>query len=871
MTKNQIADALNKLFLEDGERIVFWQDAECTFAEDFGALDLGAVVKWRLDEHGPLATKVEVERNQPDAQFLLYAPFPQPGVHEDWLLDIRRYAKEFSADRASLVLNGLGLHRIQMVPYINDHLDFFNAQSRLQQVAKLVQPGDRESELDLKILAVLSRAEYAQLDAVALSLFSGFESLLGETGFHFENPHWQETSKYRMDEAFWRFARRHWGYDVEKPSLRDLFIRLTITHFHQHFQATGTNGFPESLDRFLLPEGPHRVNASVFVSNWMQNGKYAKLYERLAAEVQTELSIEQLVADFSAAQLLGADTFEVFEKRIIIDTLEDVLAGGQTSFAAAQNTIDQRLDRYWCASPGKSYARIYDALASSLVLFRLKEKFPDGFKHDSAAAMFGAYTDELFRFDQAYRGVYAAAMQVKHGVDVLKNRLLPAVENFYRNSYLPALAVAWGKQIEKELLADWRIDGIPSQTEFYRRYVAPILAERETSRAYVIVSDALRYEVAEEINRLVNQEDRIASEPSAMLGILPSCTRLGMAALLPHTTFTISGKGDPVLDGMVVTSGNRGDVLRKAEPASKVIKADDLLEMTTKQGREFVKGTRVVYIYHDRIDAIGDKQATEEKTFEAVAQSVDELKRLIEYIHVCLNGTRIVLTADHGFIFQMGDLDVTDKSPWDSSGCVMESKKRYVIGTDLTDQASAWKISLGSILGDACDVEVAVPKGFQRFHFAGGAKFVHGGPLLPEVVVPVLKLRALKGKAAEGGKAAKVGVQVLDTNRKVSNNRQRFSFLQVEKVAGKTLPRTLRVGFYSKDAQLISDEPVLTFDSSSDQLQDRQRDVLITIRTGNYSKSEDYFLAMTDDETGAEYRKIPYRINLGIMDDFGSW
>jgi hypothetical protein len=116
-----------------------------------------------------------------------------------------------------------------------------------------------------------------------------------------------------------------------------------------------------------------------------------------------------------------------------------------------------------------------------------------------------------------------------------------------------------------------------------------------------------------------------------------------------------------------------------------------------------------------------------------------------------------------------------------------------------------------------------------------------------------------------------VDVQILDTNRKVSNNRQRFSFIQTAKVEGKTLPRTLRVGFYSKDGHLISDEPVLTFDSASDQMQDRQRNVMITVKAGTYSKTDDYYLVMTDDDTGAEYMKIRYHISLGIMDEFGSW
>ena len=49
MTKNQIADTPNKLFLEDGERIVFWEGADGAFVDDFDELN-DAVKR----EHCPL-------------------------------------------------------------------------------------------------------------------------------------------------------------------------------------------------------------------------------------------------------------------------------------------------------------------------------------------------------------------------------------------------------------------------------------------------------------------------------------------------------------------------------------------------------------------------------------------------------------------------------------------------------------------------------------------------------------------------------------------------------------------------------------------------------------------------------------------------
>ncbi len=72
------------------------------------------------------------------------------------------------------------------------------------------------------------------------------------------------------------------------------------------------------------------------------------------------------------------------------------------------------------------------------------------------------------------------------------------------------------------------------QTSFYRDYIEPLVRDGD-KKAVVIISDALRYEVAEELGSRIRQEDRFDASLDAVLGVLPSYTQLGMAALLPHT------------------------------------------------------------------------------------------------------------------------------------------------------------------------------------------------------------------------------------------------------------------------------------------------------------------------------------------------
>jgi bisphosphoglycerate-independent phosphoglycerate mutase (AlkP superfamily) len=78
------------------------------------------------------------------------------------------------------------------------------------------------------------------------------------------------------------------------------------------------------------------------------------------------------------------------------------------------------------------------------------------------------------------------------------------------------------------------------------------------------------------------------------------------------------------------------------------IKAEDLMSLGKDKGRELVRDYRLIYVYHDRIDMIGDKQASETKTFEAADQTVQELSSVLGFIINGLNGSTVLLTADHG-------------------------------------------------------------------------------------------------------------------------------------------------------------------------------------------------------------------------------
>ena len=82
------------------------------------------------------------------------------------------------------------------------------------------------------------------------------------------------------------------------------------------------------------------------------------------------------------------------------------------------------------------------------------------------------------------------------------------------------------------------------------------LSDGGTKRIFVIISDAFRFEVAEELAQAINSKSRLKAQLSSLLGVLPSYTSLGMASLLPRQTLTykINSNLDLMADGKPVSS-----------------------------------------------------------------------------------------------------------------------------------------------------------------------------------------------------------------------------------------------------------------------------------------------------------------------------
>ncbi|RYD14909.1 MAG: BREX-1 system phosphatase PglZ type A [Lysobacteraceae bacterium] len=871
MNERRVVDSLRSLFAT--EQVVFWCDTDSQFTITLESLELGDGIEIvRLDQSPVLAVKRQLEQ-QPETRFLLYSTYPEPDATADWLLDVRLRAKSFRADLTTLLIEDLGLTSLTLAPYIRARSKFLGAETRRGRLKRLIAPGNGEAELDRKMMAVLLRSDESDALSITQKLLQGLW-VEGQATIGAPPKAWTELQGYELEPAFWELMRRTFGYDNDEPTLADLLLRLLVTDFAR---AIGTE-VPQPLRHLMLDNTQLAGNAAILAARWRGDLRGHAAYADLSAAVADTVGLRPLLADLTAEELLECMTFAEVERQIIHDLKTRVVRDGSAILGDIQSIIARRRDGHWAnalisdaSDEIRAMAACYDAVEAAAGFLALKERHVGGLSFADAESAVQAYRTELFRFDQLYRDFHFAAGKVEPmGWGVL-HELRDVIEAGYSGWFIPALSSAWTSVLEGKdgLLYRWKVSGTLPQQRFFEDHVASALSAGAVKRVFVLISDAFRYEAGEELVRDINSKNRFTAQLDAMLGVLPSYTSLGMAALLPHQRieYKTGANLDVLVDGQsTATLESRNAQLARYDGIA--VRATDLLELGKNKGRELVGEHRVIYVYHDLIDMLGDKQGTEGKTFEAVADTLTELNRLISHIINNLNGSMVLVTADHGFLYQESALDEASKSALaEKPPGTLHAKKRYLIGRDLPGNDKVWQgntaLTTGTTPGEG-SVDFWLPKGAMRFHFAGGARFVHGSAMPQEVIVPLITVRESENDKA---RTRPVEITLMGVSNKVVTNTQRFELIQTEAVSNRVLPRTVRVSIRDGETP-ISDEQVVTFDSTSSVLGERIKPLILTIRSGSYDRQKDYHLVARDAQSKVEVLRVPLKIDLAFSNDF---
>jgi uncharacterized protein (TIGR02687 family) len=873
MDSKQLTQGLHQAFFTENHRIVFWYDADQSFAEELPLLDLPNVQVLNMHGVSTFGLKLKLELEDTEGKYLLYFPCAEPEADDDWLLDIKLYSRSFYADKVSLIFNELGLQQQSLREHLAKREQFLGSKARVAALKRLIQPDADDEALDLAMIAVVISASACDIATLLCTLAD--DAVRDDLGLEANPTAIEELYKYELMPALLQALRAEVGYPASEDELSG-DKRFSFGHFLIRLLATGfcesISEIPSWAAAIAIPSANARATCRALLSRWRDSSRFYKTYDVVSGWVSEALRIEQKISEITVETLANVATFEAVERQIIVDLTQAIPQADPRDLAVFSRIISERLDNYWASRHKdddirRKYRLLYTALSAAIDLFTLRHSHAAGFHYASTEALYKAYESELYRFDTAYRHYFAASHRAH--VEIIK-KLDEAVEQCYAYWYLDQLGRCWGDRLEAEQrLEHWKIPSVPNQHSFFDHWVKPLQDRHRNKRLVVIISDAFRYEAAVELRERINEKRYSEATLGSQLGVLPSYTTLGMASLLPHKTLEYrEGANDDVfVDGL----SSKGTAARNkilAAHGGMAVTAEQVKAWSRDEGREALKDQQLVYIYHNVVDARGDSASTESETFNAVEHAIEELTELTRKILMHFNTSTVLITADHGFLFQHSKLEAADRTSLaEKPENVIKSKKRYVLGHSLPVTKDAWCGSTKQTAGTLSDTQFWIPKGANRFHFVGGARFVHGGAMPQEIVVPVLTVNQLRGEKAEKRTKRKVGVISPKSALKMVTNIQRFDLIQTETVSEQVLPITVAVAIYEADVA-VSSEEIVTFDCSTDVMSERLKQVRLSLSGSNFDRHKDYFLIIRDKDLNTELERYRVTIDLAFTDDF---
>ena len=438
----------------------------------------------------------------PTGKFLVYRSGQVPAGIGNWLLDLELAYGVFTADRTSLVAQDLGLTAEGIDEVVQAHEKFFNATKRVQSLKALLNPEDDAAKLRAKMQRGRARSERAQ-----------------PAGDH---PHAADRERQGAAHQVRRPRRLRPRRLLLARRRLDLRLRVAVAEHRR----------PRAVD---LPQGDRRLQVR---PPGRAPEHPARLREPAQRPAQPGGPRHPRQAGGPRPRLRGDDRGRQLprprgRRPLRGDRPEDHQRPGPRGGRADRHrprgrrgrarTAEQRVDR-----------RLPAALHGDRPAPR--SCWPNWHRSTSRSQSFDEalerYRRDWFRIDQLYRQFTFAAphRRVPEAAGGAARAGREALHQQVRLRAGQRLAAAGRRRSDQ-----WRSSALRSQTSFYADYVEPLVRDGD-KKAVVIISDALRYEVADELGSRIRQEDRFDADLDAVLGVLPSYTQLGMAALLPHST-----------------------------------------------------------------------------------------------------------------------------------------------------------------------------------------------------------------------------------------------------------------------------------------------------------------------------------------------
>ena len=830
----QIIDRLNAEFTGDTRKLVFWYDDKAEFAEDIEGVELENAKVYQLKQDSQFATKRFLEREDTTTNYLIYAPFPKPDVRENHLEDTLLYSKRFFADRASLLSVDLGIEE-KYKPIIEKHIKFFASKERTQRFYDLEIENFNEENILVGLLSAVCKTRTCSFEEVLRVMIT--------EGSLEDNKFLAEMEKYDLLPSFWKLCEQQFGYTDAKPTLEKLIVTMFVTSTARQLGCEVPTGWKSFVS---YKSG----NIIAFLDNLMNSVLYSGRFDELSKHVSDGLNTMSAFAGMQPEMLIDVETF-ISADQILVKWLIDRLMAEDTGAMLDRVTIPELCEKRMKMHFGKRTKKTYQLLLSAYhLIIAANYSCPDGFKN-----VIKQYLAKDYQIDQEYRKFYYSFDQIEDTGAFEGLRTL--IENIYTNEYLGKIMPKWNEGIQET----GALQEMPLQRNFYNRYL-----RNAKERTVVIISDAMRYEVGQELFKRMLDDPKCTAKMEAQLSVLPSYTRLGMAALLPHKSLTMTDDFRVLVDDVLCNDlSGRQTVLQKHQANGVCVQFDDIKGLKKNDLRDIFTGMQVVYVYHNQIDARGDKATTEDEVFVACQEAIAEIMDLIRKISTNANTYRFIITSDHGFIYKRDKLSESDKI-----GAINDKKafinRRFIVAQEAVVDEGVQSLSMGLILDNDDTKQVSFPVSSNVFKVAGGGQnFVHGGSSPQEMLVPVLDIKMERGHM----ETRPAQIALVSIVQKITNLITTMDFIQTDAVSDTVKKTTYKMYFVSEDNEKISNENIYIADSRDADPQKRIFRMRFTFKNKKYDKNKQYYLVVYDDATGIEAFRHPVIMDLAFADDFG--
>lgn len=793
-------------------RLVFWEDEGSEYAEALGSMQLDNATIVDATHH-ELAAKRLVLRTEPAGRFVIYRSDGAPNPADDLLLDVKFASATFTCSLEGSWAEECGIP-IDLAGALQDHAAFFRSKERRRALAESPLPKATMEEACFAMCAAALRAMDSNPRDAARSMAARaiVEWARGDEAAM------RVIVASGLAPCFWRAMRDLLGYEATEdgqPSVGDMAFRM----------LEGCCGEVAVDAHAADPAESARIMGGL-----ARGGQTREAFDAVVRECSDAVA-QAIPAEARTPEALAdVDAIPQVDEWILTSFLNDGLTSG-LDLALLEDVWSRRHYLLF----GERYQHYYGALLAWARFERACAAYKAACgEATSLKKLLEDYAGSWDEVDRRYREFFLARSRIAAGR--FKDALAPAVAGIEKDydAYLTDLTARWQRRLTDE--GTWPPATLASQSGFFHDHVELAFPrDAPGGRVGVIVSDALRYEAGHDLaDRLAASKARgLAGRTSvtcvAAVCMLPSYTQLGMAALLPSGGMEIDPATALVRKDGRPTQGiaNRQAIVAEMIPGAVCLKAEDILE----EGSLSLEGAPVAVVYHNIVDKTGDSRETEGRVFEAVEQACAEIEGLAQMLVRAGCGT-IVITADHGFLYQSQDPEAYAYAdvPGLAEACGQMSAtrtRRFVVGHRLPKDDSLMVYPAASLSLEG-DYEVAMPRGITRLRLQGsGARYVHGGASAQEDIIPIVTVKV----AAKAATARPTGVEGFPVSRAViTGSMVSLVVYQTKPCGDGVTPLTVKVGVYADDGVLLSSkERTLELDSTSAAVEERKTRVSLRL------------------------------------------